>query len=787
MLALNQKAFRDVWRLRWQFLAISLVIACGVGMLTMAWSMLASLKHTQERYYADYRFGHVFAHVKRAPITLQSAIQRISGVIQAEVRIVEEVTLDMEGVLEPTNARLVSISANPQNSLHRLHLRVGRLPIPGAANEVVVSEPFAIANRLKPGDFISAIFNGARKRLKIVGLALSPEFVYQIRPGELLPNSKTYGVFWMLRGELDAAFDLEGAFNDVVLVLAPRVGERQVIERLDAILDDYGSVGAYGRDLQTSNRYVTNELRELQNMGLVAPVIFLAVAAFLMNVVLSRMISSQRTQIATLRAFGYSPLQVGLHYVKITAVVVVVGAILGIGLGGYLGHGMAQMYSGFFHFPQLEFQIDYRAVVAGCLVSLGATLLGVYTELKRASRLAPAAAMQPEAPSAYRLAILERLGLARWLSPAARMTLRCLERKPLQTWLSILGLSLAVAVVVLGNHSADSVNAMISFQFGDVQRHDYSIGFTETTSDSVLRDLAHLPGVRDVEPLRGAVAELRHGHLHRRQELTGLVTHPRLFRLIERNGKERSLPPSGLVLSKKLGEMLNVVAGDEIEVHLLEGKRPSLRVRVDSLMDDMIGISAYVHIDFLRKMLEEGDTVSGALLTTSGHHNDQMLRQLRESPRVSFVSSKQAAVSSLRSTLVTTMLRMRFINLLFAAVIACGVVYNSARIILAERSYDLASLRILGFTRAEISGIFLGEIAILTGAAIPLGVVLGYGLVVLATWGYDTELFRLPIVVNRATYAFAGGVVIVATAVSALVVRRQLDHLDIVGVLKARE
>lgn len=787
MRAIDQKALRDVWRLRWQFLAVSLVIGCGVAMLVMSWSLIASLEQSLSGYYRDYRFGHVFAHVKRAPLALREQIEAIPGVIQADLRIVQEVTLDLPGVIEPANARLVSISAEQEGSLHRLYLRQGRLPHAGMREEIVVSEPFAKANGLRPGDQISAVFNGALKRLRIVGVALSPEFVYQIRPGELFPNSKSFGVFWVLRTELDAEFDMEGAFNDAVLFLAPGTKEQEVIDQLDALLDEYGSVGAYGRDLQTSNRFMTNELRELRNMGLVAPVIFLAVAAFLMNVVLSRLINSQRTQIATLRAFGYTPEQIGWHYIQITALVAAVGVVIGGALGAYLGRGTAQMYTMFFSFPSLDFRFDGSALVMGAIVSAVATLAGVYSELRKAVSFAPAAAMQPESPSSYRLALPERLGLSRFLTPAARMTLRCLERKPLQTCLSVLGLGLGVAVVVLGNYSADAVDGLIQFQFGDVQRQQYSIGFYEPTSSSALRDLAHLPGVVQVEPFRGAAAELQKGHRKRRQDLMGLPDRPQLFRLLDQHGREYDVPREGLALSRKLAEMLDVRAGEEVEVQLLEGRRPRLRLRVEALIDDMVGLSAYVHIDLLRRALLEQDAVSGAFIATAGGDSEALLRRLKESPRVSYVSSKQAALDSLRATLAATMLRMRAINLIFAAVIACGVVYNSARIIVSERSYDLASLRILGFTRAEISGIFLGEIAILTAIAIPVGVLLGYGLVVLATWGYDTELFRMPVVVHRSTYAIAAAVVLAATVVSALVVRRQLDHLDIVSVLKARE
>lgn len=787
MLALDRKVLRDLWRMKWQFLAISLVIGCGVAVLIMAWSMLASLELTQQRYYEQFRFAHVFAHLKRAPNSLQGRIARIPGVATVETRIVAEVTLDLPTLAEPAIGRMISLPDHAEEGLNRIHLRAGRLPEPRRGEEAVVSEAFAAVHRLAPGDHIAAVLNGRLQKLSIVGVALSPEYVYQVRAGEVLPNERTFGVLWMNRKELANAFNIDGAFNDVALRLTANASEPRVIEHLDQLLNGYGGLGAYGRDLQASNRYITNELRELRNMGYFAPVIFLIVAAFLLNVVLSRLIGTQQVQIAALRAFGYSRAEIGWHYVKMTSAIVCVGALLGVVAGAYLGRGMTRMYSHFFHFPVLQFSLDPLVVLWSVAVSTLAAWLGIAFAVLKAVRLPPAVAMQPEPPATYRPALLERIGLASYVSPSTRMILRHLERRPLATSLTVLGIAFSIAVVVLGNYVGDAVNELLSFHFWRVQRYNISIGFTEPTESAVLHDLRQLPGVVEVEPMRAVVATFKAGPVTRRQEIMALPEEPKLFRLLDVHGRVQRVPRHGLLISSKLAELLHVKVGDDVEVVIQEGLRPIIRIPVQQLIDDVIGTSAYMHLDSLRQTLREGRTVSGAFLYVEPHCLPEIYRKLKETPRVASATSKLVALQSLQTTLAQTLLQMRAVNLAFAVIIACGVVYNSARITFDERSRDLASLRVLGYTRLEISYLLLGELGLITLSAIPLGIALGYALVVFISLGYDTELFRIPVIVYRSTYGLAVAVVLVAAAASALVVRRHLDRLDLVSVLKARD
>jgi putative ABC transport system permease protein len=797
---LDRKLLRDALRLAPQLGAVALVMACGVAVLVMAWSMLDSLARTQRAYYAAARFADVFLHLERAPDVVGRRLRGIPGVADVETRVVADVTLDLardatgrqlETGAVPAVGRLISLpdqaTAAAGGGLNRLHLLRGRLPAQDRRTEAVVGAGFAAAHRLQPGDVMFAVLNGRLTRLDLVGVATSPEYVYTIGPGGLFPDDRSFGVFWMDRRGLAAAFDMEDAFNDVLVTLAPDASPRDVCRELDRRLDRYGGRGSYEREFQPSHRYLTNELRELRNMGRVAPVVFLAVTAILMHLVVSRLVGTQREQIATLTAFGYPPGRIGLHYVKLAGLVLAVGGLLGTTLGWWLGIELTAMYGRFFRFPLLAFRLDPWAVGWSLLVAATAALAGVAQAVARAVRIHPAAAMQPEPPASYRPAVLERLGLARFLAPTTRMMLRHLERRPLGTGLTILGLALGAAVMVLGMFVGDAVSDLGDFQFTEVQRFDRSVALVETAGPGALAAFGRLPGVRRVEPFRAVAATLRVGPRERRQEILALAERGELLRLVDRRGRVHDVRREGLVVSAKLADLLGARPGDAVELDVLEGRRPRVRLPIVATIDDMVGTAAYLHIDTLRGLLGEAGTISGAFLAVDAGRAALLDRALADTPQVAGVVSRDVQLETFRETIARTLLRMRTVNALFAAVIACGVVATTARQSVIERSRDLASLRVLGYTRREVAAILLGEQALVTLAAVPPGLLLGAGFVVATTWGYDTELFRVPARVHPRTYAAAAGTLLLAAVAAAVVVRRQLDRLDLVAVLKARD
>jgi putative ABC transport system permease protein len=785
MRALDRKLVRDLWQMRGQAAAVALVIACGAATFVMSLTTLDSLERTRDAYYDRYRFAEAFAHVKRAPHGLAERLADVPGVSAVQTRVVVEVTLDVPGLSEPAVGRVTSLDS--AGGLNRLHLRSGRLPEPGRTGEVLVGEAFFLANRLRLGDTLQAVINGRRQTLRVVGTALSPEYIYPIRPGEMLPDDRRFAVLWMGYDDLAAAFDMRGAFNDAALALSPGASEPDVLRQVDLLTEPYGSAGSYPRADQLSHMFISNEIEQLRATALVAPSIFLAVAAFLLHVAVARLVRLQREQIAMLKAFGYTHWQVGLHYFKLVGAIVVLGVALGTAVGAWMGAGLTEMYTQFFRFPSFDYYFAPRVALLALGVCGAAAGLGAVSAVRAAVKLPPAEAMRPEPPPRYRPTLLERLGLNRFLSASTRMILRQIERQPVKSLLTLAGMSMAVGVMILGSFSKDAIDLFIDLQFQRAQRETLSVAFVEPTPGRVLHDLEHLPGVRRVEPFRAVPARLTFGPRSRREAVQGLLQRPTLRRLLDADGTQVELPPDGLVLSEALADALEVRPGQTVQVEVLEGERPVRDVLVVGLIRDYIGRSAYMHIDALRRLLREGDAVSGAYVDAEPGQSDRLYKDLKAAPRVAGVTVKNAAVASFEATIAENLLRIRAFNVAFAAIIAFGVVYNSARVALAERSRELATLRVLGFTRTEVTRLLLGEMAFLTAAAIPIGCVIGRLLAEVAVAALSTETQRIPVAVFPGTYLLAAGTVVVAAAVSGLAVRRQVNKLDLVGVLKERE
>ena len=788
MNALDRKLFRDLWHARGQVIAIALVVACGIASFVMARSAYASLTLTQNTYYNEYHFAQVFAALKRAPETLKQQIEEIPGVAQTQTRIVVDVTLDVPNLPEPATGRLISLPEKRVSILNNIYLRQGRYIESGRSNEIIVSEAFAEANQLQLGDRIGAIINGRWEKLQIVGIALSPEYVYEVRgAGELYPDNRRFGIIWMGRNALGKAYDLDGAFNNVTLALSPGTKEIAVITQLDRLLDPYGGLGAYGREDQFSHKILSDEIKGLEIMATLLPSIFLGIAAFLLHVVLSRLVGTQREQIAVLKAFGYDNFAIGVHYLKFVLIIVTMGSILGIFGGIWLGRGLTQIYAQFYKFPLLRYDFSPRVLATAILVSYSAAAIGAFMAVNKAVVLPPAQGMRPEPPAKFKPTIVERLGLQSFFSVSGRIILRNLERKPLQAGLSIFGVSLAVAILITGNYLKDSVNYLMDFQFRQVQREDMTIVFNEPRSSRVRYEVANLPGVIDSEVFRLVSARLRFQHRSYRTALTGLEPQGEFRRLMDQNLHSVLLPSDGLVLTTKLAEILAVKPGDLLTVEVLEASRPVRQIVVAGLVDELLGVQAYIDIRALNRLMREGSTISGAYLAVDDHLANQLYTELKQIPAVTGISTREASLKSFEEISAENLKIMTTWLVIFACIITVSVVYNSARIALSERSRELASLRIMGFTKAEVTFILLGEQAILILLSIPLGYFIGYGLAALMSAAYNSELYRLPLIITKATYAFTFVIVMLAAIGSGLIIRRQINRLDLIAVLKTRE
>lgn len=787
MRVLTRKLFRDILHIRGQAVAIALVIGSGVALYVLMLSTFQSLALTQRTYYSQYRFADVFASLKRAPLTLAADIAAIPGVADVDTRVVVDVTLDVPGVAAPVTGRLISVPENHRPVLDDIALQAGRYVEPGRAGEIIANQKFAAANHLTVGDTLAAVINGRRQDLRIVGLALSPEYVYAIRPGELVADDARFGVLWMGRRALADAFRMEGAFNDVTLSLVPGTSPEAVITRLDRLIDPYGGLGAVPRARQLSHFFLESELQSLQGIGRVIPIVFLAVAAFLLNIVLGRIVSIQRQEIAALKALGYSNRTVALHFVQFSLLIGTAGAIAGVVAGAWMGRGMTRIYTQFFQFPVLEYQLAARTVIEAIAVGGVAAGVAALGAALRVLRLPPAEAMRPAPPAIYRVSWLERIGSRRWLSQPTRIVIRNVQRHPLRAGLSTLGIAMGGAMMVVGLFSIDSIDFVVDVQFRTAQLYDVVITFVEPVSAPAAQEVERLPGVMASEPMRMVPVKLISGFRSRYGAITGLPDPSRLNRVVDSSLSVRTLPPDGLVLSRKLAEVLGIDRGDRVTVDVLEGARPTREVVVSDLVDEFMGTNAYMRIDALHRLMQEGDSLSGAYLDVDPLAMNRLFSALKSTPAIAGVTLKSAALESFERTLAENIAITRTVTVVFALIIAFGVIYNTSRIALSERARELATLRIIGFSRNDVSYILLGEIAVVTIAALPLSLLLGYGLAAAAVRAYDTEVYRIPLILTARTCVQALTTTIVATLISGALVRRRLNRLDLIAVLKTRE
>lgn len=785
MTPLRRKCLRDLSRLRAQVAAIALVLAAGVATMILGNGAYSSLYETRARYYEENRFADVFADVTRAPRALMGEIRAIDGVLDAEDRIVNLGLADLPDVAEPVSVLVVSLPGDGRG-LNRLHLRQGRLPDPDAADEAVVSEGFAAAHRLRPGATLAVLMNGQRRDLTVTGVALSPEFIYALGPGAMMPDPRRFGIAWTPRAGLEAALDLEGAFSNVILKLAPGASMERVIDRLDGLTARYGGIGATGRKDQISHAFLDAELKQLSAMVKVLPPIFLLVAAMLVNMTMSRLVTLEREQIGLLKAIGYGPRAIAQHYVEFVLMIALAGIAIGFAAGAWLGSGLAGMYARFFSFPYLIFTRDPQIYALAAAVSVAAAVAGAVRAVRVVVKLPPAVAMQPPAPAAYR----QRMGPLRRLLALRQtgvMIARHLFRWPLRTLSSAFGLAMAVAILVASLWSFGSIDHMIDVSFFRAERHDARIAFGSAEPARAVAAARQMPGVLAAEPFRQVTARISHRNQSRKLALLGKPAAPQLSRVLDPALRPMAMPEAGLILSEALAESLGVRPGHRVTVEILEGPRATVTLPASGISLGYVGLGAAMEISALNRLMQEGAMVSGVDLQIDEAARDAFLAAAKATPKTEFVTLTALTVQRFRETLAENITVMIAVYVTLAAIIAVGVVYNFARIALSEQGRELASLRVLGFTRAEVAGILVGELAAVTLLAQPLGWLLGHGIGLAMVAAFSSDLYRVPFVMGREVYATASLVVCAAALASAWLIRGRINNLDMIEVLKTRE
>lgn len=785
MQALDRKLLRDFRRLWVQALAIAMVLACGVAILLTAVGMHQALESTQDAYYGRNRFADVFASARRVPDSLLPELAAVNGVVALDARVSGFANLELPGRVKGAVGRILSLPKAGMPQLNVPVLRSGRWP--DAPGEVAVNEPFAKSNGFAAGDSFLANLDGSKRRLTITGTALSPEFIYTLGPGALMPDSETFGIIWMRPQEAEAAFDMTGAFNDLTLKIARGVRPEEVVFRLDQLLEPYGGQGAILRDQQGSHAIIDAEISQLKGTAMVLPPIFFGISAFLVSMVMGRIVALERAEIGLLKAIGYSDFEVCLHYLMLAALVAFAGIAIGWAAGTWLSRSLAVLYARFFDFPFLIYSVSYWVYALSALAALLTTTLGAARSALKAARLAPAVAMQPPAPPRFKQSLADTVMRRLRLSQPTVMILRSLLRWPVRSALTTLGLALAVASVVSSAFFSDALDEIVDTAFFQSNRQDALLTFTDERPEEVLEEVRRLPGVLQAEALQYAPAVLRNGPLSKRVAIEARKPGSEMVRIVASDGAVAEPPPDGMLLSERLAEQLGVLPGGTVEVQFTTGLREVVEMPVAGTVRQYFGLGAYMDHASLNRLFRQQPQVSAAAIALDAGREDELHRKLREVPAAAGLVLMTDTRRSFQDTIRQNVIVMNSIYITIAVLITIGVAYNGARIQLSERARELASLRILGFSRGEVSYILAGEMMLLALLAQPPGWLIGAWIAKAATDNFSSDLYTIPLVLKPAAFSAASLIVLTAALCSVLIVRRRLDRLDLVAVMKTRE
>lgn len=787
---LNRKLLRDMWQARGQALAVAVVVACGVAVYIAIGSAYRNLLLTRDSYYEEYRFADFEIYVDRAPRSAVFKLESIPGVRKARARIVQDVNVDVPGIDESRTGRIVSMPEKQTPVLNDIFMLDGRYFEPGQLNEVILSKRFAEANGLSLGDSIEVSLDRKKHALNIVGLALSPEYVYLIRNvQELVPSPERFGILWVPEDFAETALDLREACNNLVGTVDNPEGIDLILDEAGEILESYGVFAKTGREDQISHRFVTDEIKGLGVNAKVTPAIFLGISALIILVLLTRMVRQERTEIGLLKAYGYSDIAVASHYLKYAIVLSGIGCLAGFVLGQYLANAMIKMYIQFYEFPILRARM-YPFILAQSMgIALGFAVLGAMVAATRAAAVRPAESMRPPAPGFGTRTFLERIdSVWKRLSFTNKMIARNLARSPLRSSFNAFGVAISCLVLMIGFFSSNAMDYMIQFQFTEVQREDMTVNLTREMGKDALYEFQRFDHVRRVEPVLLYPFTLRNGWREKDVVIMGISGDSVLQRLMDSDKNVISIQGEGVVLPAYLAKQLGVEAGDYLETEPLMGRLKNKKsVRVRGISQQYLGSSVYMTIDALSRVIDEPFAMNALHVQTEAGGEDALNTFLKDVATVAAVAVKARMLESLLATLAMSMKIMNTIMVGFAGAIAFAIIYNVTAVSLAERERELASLRVLGFTQQEVGAILYRENFVLAVLGIMFGLPLGVSMCGLMVHAYTTDLYRFPFYIAPSSYMITSVLAAGFVGLANLAVRRRISRLDMVEVLKSRE
>lgn len=784
---LFRNLLRDIKKSKGQFLSILIIVILGVTFYTGINSMFRNLSNSSIKYYQEYKLADIWVDLYKAPTGAKEKIESLSYVNESTGRIVNDASINISG--ENGTVRLITLPDTKKGIVNDIVIKAGRYFSEGDSNQCLVDQDFFKANNLELGDYIYPIINGNKVKLKVVAVVKSPEFVYTLKDSsELMPDNKKFGIVYIKQSFGEAIFDFKGYINNISIKLTNGSNTEAAKDDIKKALKNYGVKNVIDRDEQTSTMMLTEEIKKLQSMGGTFPIIFFMVASVIIYIMMGRMVENQRVQIGVLKALGFTNMQVLSYYMCYSALIAITGSLIGSIFGTYMGVGLTKLINQYFNLPLEGARIYGELVLPASILTLFFCLFAGYHSCKVVFKIMPSEAMREKSPDSGKKIIIEKWKIV-WknIGHLWKIILRNLFRYKRRAILTSLGIIFSSAILLVALSMEDSINFMISQQYGNIQDYDIKVNLSKLVSVEELNKIKSIPHVVALEPVLETGVEITNGWRSKDVGFTALTKEPQMYKVEDKNNKPINLPDGGILISEKLANTLGVETNDRVNIKFFYPGKEKKEVTVKGIVVQYLGLSTYTSMDNLNSLLGEGMVANSAVLKLDNrNYENEVKSKLRDMAAVNSVESKTDALNALLKNMGATKSSIG-VMIILSAILLIAVVYNIATINIFERQRELATLKVLGFKNSEIKKLIFNENYLITIFGITIGLPMGKFLGASMMSASSTDSYSFPYVIEFRTYILTIVLTIAFTVLTNFILMKKIKSIDMIEVLKNRE
>lgn len=763
---------------------LSLVTAVGIASLVMSRSGYLSLQQSKEESYRKLNFADLSIPLVRIPRSAMTILENHPNIQLAECRVSDNGQVLIPKENQVIHARFHSLERS-NKSINATKLMEGQFPRLQALNDALVSDAFAQAWKISPGEQVHVLLRGRKLRLRIAGIVRSPEYVYQAGSATSIPEDRLFSVWWLHPQLLSNLSQMQSSCNEVLLILKNPNTEKDFENFLEQKLKPFGYTFFVPRKRQISNYFIESELQQLRGMAIFIPLIFLSITLFLLNITMARVILTQRESLGTLCAFGFTRVALIVQTVVFGVLCLVPGLLLGLLAGHWLSKEIFRIYLLFYRFPEAHFQFDIQSTILSALLCLATGVAGSIFALGHLLRKTPAEILHPRPPEQTRRLPFENSRFFQKLDLGTRMSLRNLMRRPFQTLVTTAGLSISLALLLFAQFQRTAITRLIEQQFEETQKQTHTINLTRSLPHSVLPSLRHhLPsGLLEGHTQLPVVLQFKGAT----RELELVLTHQEQILRSEKLPEQNLRSTTGVKISKSLADALDIKQGDRIKITTREVFPQQIMLQVTDFNENLMGYTAQMTRNDFQELTKQTTYFNLILYrgTTRTELNSEDL--ISRFPQISSVLSKSFAKKTFAKTVSENIGTFQFYMIIFSLIIALGVLYNNSRIQFAERLAELSLLRAVGFSVREISSLFWKDYLILVFISIAPGLWLGRILVRWIIRSMETEMFRIPIFFSKEMDIAAVLYLFLGVLCAILFIQPSLRKIPFIVALKERE